>query len=107
MKQEKFQHIFNTVFFRNKYLITIILFIIWVALFDSNNFINRYKLIQNLNELEKDKRYYIEKIKQDSIQLQELKTNKQKLEKFAREHYFMKKENEDIFVIVEESNNEP
>ena len=52
--------------------------------------------------MEKQKLYYIEKIKTDSARLYQLKTDNENLEKFAREQYLMKKDDEEVFVIVEE-----
>lgn len=87
---------------KRKYLITACIFIIWVSLFDQNNLIKRYKHMKYIKRLEDDKAYYQERIKTDAARLKELRTDKDNLEKFAREEYFMKKPNEDIFVIVEE-----
>lgn len=70
--------------------------------FDQNNLIDRYDLIREVNQLEKDHEYYLERIHSDSARLIELKTSPENLEKFAREQYLMKKDDEDIFVIVEE-----
>jgi len=55
-----------------------------------------------LRQYEKDRKYYLEQIEKDSLQIHELKSNNKNLEKFAREKYFMKKDNEDIFLIEEE-----
>ena len=52
--------------------------------------------------MEKDKIYYYEKIKIDSRKLEELRTDRENLEKFAREQYLMKKDNEDIFIVKDE-----
>ena len=87
---------------RNKYIITILIFIIWLLFFDNNNLVDRIKEINHLRQLEKDRKYYLERIDKDSKSLQQLKTNNKNLEKFAREKYLMKKDNEDIFVVVEE-----
>ena len=76
--------------------------IVWLLFFDRNNLIDRVKELRHLHQLEKDKKYYIERIDKDSKRLEQLKTNNKNLEKFAREQYLMKKENEDIFVVVEE-----
>jgi cell division protein FtsB len=57
-------------------------------------------LRQKLRSLETEKKYYINEIAQNKKDLLELRTNPANLEKFAREKYLMKKENEDIFVIV-------
>ncbi|MFC2115277.1 septum formation initiator family protein [Bacteroidota bacterium] len=87
---------------RNKYLIAIMILLVWLLVFDRNSLIDRVKYIHSLHKLEDEKQYYIERIDEDSRRLTELKTDKDNLEKFAREQYFMKKENEDIFVIVTE-----
>jgi cell division protein DivIC len=86
--------------FRNKYVLTIIIFIIWLLLFDSNNLIIRYKEIKELHKLKSDKEYYIKRIETDSQKLHELKTDNKNLEKFAREQYHMKKPNEDLYIIL-------
>lgn len=61
------------------------------------------KDLRNLKQLEKDRVYYLEQIKTDSARLQELRTNDKNLEKFAREQYLMKKDNEDIFIVIDKS----
>jgi cell division protein DivIC len=88
--------------FRNKYILTLLVFIVWLLIFDRNNLIDRVKYLRALNEMEAQKIYYIEKISHDSARLNELKTDADNLEKFAREQYLMKKENEEIFVITDE-----
>ena len=75
--------------------------VIWVLFFDQNNLIDRYRLTRDLNQLEKDYKYYLERIQIDSARIMELKTSPENLEKFAREQYLMKKDNEDIFVIID------
>ena len=87
---------------RNKYLIAVLVFLIWLLVFDRNSLIDRVRYIRTLSDLEDEKQYYIERIDEDSRRLNELKTDNDNLEKFAREQYFMKKENEDVFVIVRE-----
>jgi cell division protein FtsB len=90
-------------FAKNKFILTILIFIVWLLFFDRNNLIDRVKELNHLRQLEKDKVYYLERIDKDSKRLEQLKTNNKNLEKFAREQYLMKKDNEDIFVIVEEN----
>ncbi len=87
---------------KNKFVITLLVFIVWLLFFDRNNLIDRFKDVNNLNQLEEEKEYYKEKINTTKDRMNELKTDKENLEKFAREQYLMKKEDEDIFVIVEE-----
>lgn len=86
--------------FRNKYVLTIIIFIIWVTLLDSNNLIARFKEMSELHKLKIDREYYIKRIEDDRRKLHELKTDNHNLEKFAREQYHMKKHDEDLFIIL-------
>jgi cell division protein DivIC len=86
--------------FRNKYVLTIIIFVVWVLLLDSNNLISRYKDLVELRKLKIDKEYYSKRIEEDKQKLHELKTDNQNLEKFAREQYHMKKPDEDLYIIL-------
>jgi cell division protein FtsB len=86
--------------FRNKYVLTIIIFIVWVTLLDSNNLITRYKEMSELRKLKIDREYYIKRIEDDRRKLHELKTDNHNLEKFAREQYRMKKPDEDLYIIL-------
>lgn len=85
---------------RNKYLVALLVFLVWLLIFDRNNLIDRVKYLRARHGMELEKQYYLERIDQDSRRLNELKTDRDNLEKFAREQFFMKKENEDVFVIV-------
>jgi cell division protein DivIC len=87
-------------FFRNKYILTIIIFIVWVSLLDSNNLVARYKEMRELHKLKIDREYYIKRIEEDKRKLHELKTDNHNLEKFAREQYRMKKPDEDLYIIL-------
>jgi cell division protein DivIC len=87
-------------FLRNKYLLTIIIFIIWLAFLDSNNLISTHKEMKNLRKLKADRDYYVQRIEEDKRKLYELKTDNQNLEKFAREQYRMKKPDEDLYIIL-------
>jgi cell division protein FtsB len=86
--------------FRNKYVLTIIIFVVWVLLLDSNNLIARYKDMRELHKLKIDREYYIKRIEEDRQKLHELKTDNHNLEKFAREQYRMKKPDEDLYIIL-------
>lgn len=87
---------------KNKYAITLIAFVIWMLFFDPNDFFSQVELRSELTKLEQNKVYYQKEIEATNKSLQELLSNDEKLEKFAREKYYMKKENEEIFVFVEE-----
>ena len=99
MNKESFIKIYNGIA-KKRFLLTGVIFIVWISIIDSNSWITRLRLQKNLDKLKTEKVFYQKKIKEDSIYLNELKTNKANLEKFAREKYLMKKENEDIFIIV-------
>jgi cell division protein FtsB len=88
---------------KNKYYISILVFVVWIAFFDRNDFISQYTYKQKLKQLKRDKEYFISEIEKDRKNLDELISNSRNLEKFAREKYLMKKENEDIFIFVEEN----
>lgn len=88
--------------FRNFYFVCGISFLVWMTFLDSNDLISRVRMNARLSALEDEKEYYLEKIKEVEKDRTELMTNKELLEKFAREKYLMKKESEDVFVIVEE-----
>jgi cell division protein FtsB len=77
----------------------LILFFVWIVFIDSNNLINKIIHLKQVHKLEKDIIFYEEKIKEERAKLEELQSNPANLEKFAREHFLMKKDNEDIFII--------
>jgi cell division protein FtsB len=87
-------------FLRNKYLLTIIIFILWLLLLDSNNLISTHKEMKNLKKLKSEREYYFQRIEEDKRKLYELKTDNRNLEKFAREQYRMKKPDEDLYIIL-------
>jgi cell division protein FtsB len=86
---------------KNKFVLVTLALLIWVAFFDSNNWIKQLRLQSEINDLEEQKEYYINQIKKDSIALFDLTNNQETQEKFAREKYLMKKENEDVIVIID------
>ncbi len=86
--------------FRNKYILTVIIFSVWILLLDSNNLIARYMEIKELHKLRTDREYYKQRIEVDRKKLYELKTDNHNLEKFAREQYRMKKPDEDLYIIL-------
>lgn len=85
--------------FLNKYVIVIVGFLVFVTFFDSHNLIQRWKMNKKLKDLQNEIEYYQQEIKTNKMTIEELQTNDEYLEKFAREKYLMKKENEDIFII--------
>jgi cell division protein DivIC len=88
--------------FRNFYFVTGLCFFVWMLFLDSNDLISRFKMSNKVRSLENEKEFYQEKIAEVEKDRKELMTNKELLEKFAREKYLMKKATEDIFIIQEE-----
>lgn len=84
------------------YFIFSICFFVWMMFFDSNDFINQFRMSSKLNDLRNEKTYYEEKIVEVKEEKQELFSNSRQLEKFAREKYLMKKKNEDVFILQKE-----
>ncbi len=101
MNLKKVQNIFLNIL-RNKYVITFLIFYLWLFFFDQHSIWERKGHEATIESLEKEKTYFIENIENDKNRIHELKTNRKNLEKFAREQYLMKKENEDIFIMIEE-----
>ena len=85
---------------KNKYILTILVFLVWIVLLDPNNLISRVREIRNRNRLEQEKEYYMGRIEEDRRKLNELRTSNENLEKYAREQYRMKRPDEDLFIIV-------
>lgn len=87
---------------KNFYFVFTALFVLWMIFIDSNDIFSQFKLNSKVKELENQKEYLLdrkEKIKQDR---QELMSNNELLEKFARERYLMKKKTEDLYVIIQD-----
>lgn len=88
--------------FRNFYFLTALLFLIWMIFFDSNDIITQFRLSNKQSELESSKEFYEEKIIEVKNDKEALTNDKDLLEKIAREKYLMRKENEDVYIVVEE-----
>ena len=86
---------------KNKYLIAVVAFLLMVLFSPRNNFLYYLKLNKQLKELESRKQFLEEEIRSDSIRYSELEKSMEAAEKFGREKYMMKRENEDIYVIKE------
>lgn len=91
---------------RFKSLILIGLFLGWMLIFDSNNIIKQVEYVNTLSKLEQEREYYLHEINENQSSTNSLVTNIDKLERYAREKYLMKKENEDIFLIIDQAEQE-
>ncbi|KAF0234043.1 MAG: septum formation [Prolixibacteraceae bacterium] len=86
---------------RNKYVIASLLFLTWIIFFDENSIVSHQKNKRRLYELKQQEEYYRARIEADKEKLEDLKAGEEKLEKFAREQYYMSKPGEDVFVVVD------
>lgn len=85
-------------YLRNSYLLIFIIFAVWMLFVDANSLFIHNDLNNEIDDLEQEKEYYKKEIEIDKKAIKKL-SNDEGLEKFAREQYFMKKDNEEIFVI--------
>lgn len=86
-------------FFKNKFLLASIAFLVWMLFFDRNDFFTQAERKKELRSLQESKKYYTEQITQERKISEELKSNPATIEKYAREKYLMKRDNEDVFII--------
>ena len=73
-------------------------FAIWMLFFDANSWLIHHELNTEVEDLENEKEYYKKEIVKDNKDLKKLSTE-EGLEKFAREEYYMKRDNEEIYII--------
>jgi len=87
---------------KNFYFLFTLFFIVWMVFIDSNDILTQFKLGSKIKELEKQKEFYQDRKNKILADREELMSNYELLEKFARERYLMKRESEDLYVVVEE-----
>jgi cell division protein FtsB len=87
-------------FLRNKYLITGVAFLAWMIFIDRNDIPTQWKRIQEVRTLEQSEKAMNKQISDTKHELDLLKTSPATLEKYAREKYMMKKENEDLYILT-------
>jgi cell division protein FtsB len=87
---------------RNKYVITILVFIVWMLFIDQTSFIDRFSLVKNIKLMEVERERLQNEIKSNRETIKELQSISENLEKFAREEYLMKKPDENIFIVIYE-----
>lgn len=98
MKLKKLQ---NKKWFRiasNKYLLVTLAFVFWMLFLDSNSWLVHRELDLEIDDLNKNKKYYLDQISHDKAIISKLDDSLE-LEEFARREYYMKRENEEIFII--------
>lgn len=87
---------------QNKYILTILIFTVWMGFFDQNSFFEQRKITRELNQLEARKKLYSNLNDALRIQKEELLGNTDNLEKLAREKYLMKRDDEDVYIVKAE-----
>ena len=85
-----------------KYIVIFVFFLIWMLFIDTNSWLIHRDLSKKIEKLEDRKEFYKNEISNDRKTLDEINNNPEMLEKYARERFYMKKKNEDIFIIKEE-----
>ena len=88
--------------FKNIFVLILIVFCVWMLFFDAHNWFLHNELNKEIDKLEDEKEYYKSEIEKDKKSIQELK-NDDNLENFAREEYNMKKDDEEIYIIEYEN----
>ena len=88
-------------FIKNKYFVSISLFLIWMLFIDDYNMIFQWQKSRELAAIKEKKEYYEKEIQQVNQDRKDLFSSKANLEKYAREKYLMKRDDEDIFIIEE------
>src|ERR1700748_673632 len=89
---------------KNKFFLVTLAFVVWMVFFDKNDLLSQYQYHQQVSKLKQERDFYKSETDKVTRDLDELTSNPAKLEKFAREKYLMKKDNEDVFVVVKEKN---
>ena len=84
--------------FKNWFILILIVFTVWMLFFDANSWIIHNELNNDIEDLDAKKEYYKREIEKDNKAIKKL-SSEEGLEKFAREEYYMKRENEDVFII--------
>ncbi len=90
-------------FFKSFYFLVGFFFLLWLLFFDSNDLFTQSKLSKKNRELRESKEFYEDKILEVKNDREALLTDEEALEKLAREKYLMKKDSEDVYIIVEET----
>lgn len=95
------KRLFNLI--KNKFFLATVAFVIWMMFFDRNDLFSQYEYRQQLGKLKQEQQFYKTETDKVNKDLDELTSDKAKLEKFAREKYLMKRPGEDLFVLVPEA----
>ncbi|MGB1038971.1 MAG: FtsB family cell division protein [Bacteroidia bacterium] len=84
---------------KKKYVVTIVVFAIWMLFFDGNSFLFIHHQNKELKDLKAQEKFLKKEIEEMNTQKNELFSNQDKLEKYARENFYFKRDNEDVYVL--------
>ena len=82
----------------NKYLLISLLFGVWMLFLDNYSYMDQRQINNQIDELQDNKKYYQDEIRKDKENIKLLK-NQDQVEKYAREKYYMKRENEEVYIV--------
>lgn len=92
---------FITAFLSKTHLLILAFACIWMVFFDRYNLKSQFSMRQQIIELEQDKAFYLKSIEKVDYEYDKLFNNPEALEQYAREKYYMKRADEDVFVVAE------
>ena len=84
---------------RNKFLLALTAFVIWMLFFDRNDLFTQMERRSELREMKQSRAFYQRQITEHQQFSNELQFNAAAIEKYAREKYLMKRDNEDLFLV--------
>lgn len=89
---------------KHKYVCSLIVFVLWIVFFDTTGYIYNRNLRKEVNNIRTEVDFYKKKTNENAKKLELLKNDSRSIEKLAREKYYFKKDNEDVFVIIDKTN---
>jgi cell division protein FtsB len=92
-------------FLKNRYVLVVLFFVLYITFFDAHDLISQIGIRWKIHNIEQQMDFLNKDTQQAKDQIIELTTDSASLEKFAREEYRMKRENEEIFVIINDEEN--
>lgn len=90
----------------NKFFLVTVVFFAWLIFFDKNDLLSHYEYHQQLKKLKMERDFYQKETDKVTQELDQLSTNPRELEKFGREKYMMKRDNEDVYIVEREKTQE-
>ena len=91
---------------RNKYLITFVVFLVWIFFIDTFDIITQIRMNNEFKQLKEQQEFYKAEIEKDSTKVYNLNNNPEEQVRFARERFLMKKDNEDVFIVRDKKEDE-